>query len=29
MVQEVGDDLRLLGMQHQLAGRKAVGKRAP
>ena len=23
------DDLRLLGMQHQLAGRKAVGKRAP
>jgi hypothetical protein len=22
------DDLRLLGMQHQLAGRKAVGKRA-
>ena len=23
------DGLRLLGMQHQLAGRKAVGKRAP
>src|SRR5208282_1231213 len=23
------DDLRLLGMQHQLAGRKTVGKRAP
>ena len=23
------DDPRLLGMQHQLAGRKAVGKRAP
>src|SRR5450830_720787 len=23
------DDLRLLGMQHQLAGREAVGKRAP
>ena len=23
------DDLRLVGMQHQLAGRKAVGKRAP
>ena len=23
------DDFRLLGMQHQLAGRKAVGKRAP
>ena len=23
------DDLRLLGMQHQLAGRKAVGNRAP
>src|SRR5215831_8210300 len=23
------DDLRLLGMQHQLAGREAVGKRLP
>ena len=23
------DDLRLIGMQHQLAGRKAVGERAP